>query len=96
MLPTKEELIDIIKAALKANVRHIGNGFSSTVTIGYDDIPNLAEQIIASLKQQAFNAGQVVDPKEILVAQLEAKIKVYETVIEGAGIKLAMPKKEKK
>lgn len=54
----------------------------------------VAEQIIGLIKQEQFEESPdtpQVDQNLVRIAELEAKLYVYESIIESAGIKLGMP-----
>lgn len=89
-LPDKDRIIEIIK----------GEGYSSTYlssnhSFHDTDIVRAADKILECIKVAQFDENpEQVDPNLVKIAELEAKIKVYETVIDGAGIKLAIRDKK--
>ncbi len=49
-----------------------------------------------SLASESEDSIPQVDPNLVRIAELEAQVKVYESVIDSAGIKLGIPKKQVK
>lgn len=47
-----------------------------------------------NLNDNSSEEAPDIDPNLVKIAELEAKIRVYESVIDSAGIKLGMPKKK--
>lgn len=91
-LPDKRAIVEIVKV----NCETV-NYATGRCELYYEKFVNIADDIIARIKIDQFDEdSENVDSKLVKIAELEAKIKVYETVIEGAGIKLAMPKENKK
>lgn len=90
-LPDKDRIVEIIKGE-----GYSASYLSSTYSLYNTDIEKAADKIIEYIKAAQFDENsQQADSNLVKIAELEAKIKVYETVIEGAGIKLATPKEKK-
>lgn len=91
-LPDKDRIVEIIKGE-----GYTAGSFSPTYSLNDTDIERAADKILECMKVAQFDEEpQQVDPNLVKIAELEAKIKVYETVIDGAGIKLAIRDKKAK
>lgn len=100
-LPSEEQIIEVINGEGELNVWQVkaytwreerpGRLFNKNA------IERVARDIIKLIKEIQFDDAntQEIDPNLIRIAELEAKLAVYEAVINGAGVKLAMPKKKK-
>lgn len=105
-LPTKEQIAQQIRSGLFSQTyRRDGSDFGWTET-GYlldaDELERAAERIIELIKIEQFEetseeaeAEVEVDPNLIRIAELEAKLAIYEAVVAGAGIKLALPEEKR-
>lgn len=88
-LPTVEQIAEIILAEKDPE-------YTLTLRLRSGGIGRAAENIVDLLKRAQFEETPKVDPNLVRIAQLEAKLYVYESVIGGAGIKLGMPVKKTK
>jgi len=99
-LPTVEELRKIIAPSdeIKEYCRPYdtaGQWPERGRLVSGDTAEEIAGKIIALIKESQFEETPEVpevDPNLVKIAELEAKVMVYESVISSAGIKLGMPK----
>lgn len=90
-LPTKKDLADIITSSA---ISHYVGGTTYELTEYILD--KVCSKIIDHIKQIQFDENTdepEVDPNLVTIAELEAKLAIYEAVVAGAGIKLAIPNK---
>lgn len=84
ILPTEQQIARVLRDADVCD--RLGNRLSDyKISLIYDEI-------IRAIKEAQFDGTGHVDDKTIRIAELEAKLAIYEAVVNGAGIKLAMPK----
>lgn len=97
ILPKAESLIKIFqnKLSVKRDYRADITQYISTD----EDLTDIAIKIISYIKELQFDENDEmaeIDPNIVKIAELEAKVMVYESVINSAGINLAIkpPKEE--
>lgn len=98
ILPTIEQLDKVISDNSTHESAYHTWGTEVYLQITPHQKSKLISQIIDLIKLVQFDESSneetaVVDPNLVKIAELEAKIKVYESVIESAGIKLGIKKK---
>lgn len=98
ILPTIEQLDKVISDNSTRESDYHTWGTEVYLQIAPHQKSKLISQIIDLIKMVQFDESNneetaVVDPNLVKIAELEAKIKVYESVIESAGIKLGIKKK---
>lgn len=104
-LPSEEQIVKVIEST--GRVGHWKRDGCEWENPSYgiifrrDELKNAAQKIISLIKETQFDGNMSVpevDPNLVRIAELEAKLAIYEAVINGAGIKLAIPsaRKEKK
>lgn len=92
----KKEIIEIItrNALVKYDYQFNGDD-GKTFEITIHKMNKISDEIIAKIKELQFDeidSQSEVDPNLIRIAELEAKLAIYESVVNGAGVRLAMPK----
>lgn len=91
-LPTINQVTDILKECRPKLCDWHGDDLKDYV------LESLAKQIISFIKELQFDEQAEtpeVDPNLVKIAELEAKLKVYETVINAAGLAIAVPPKKR-
>lgn len=99
-LPSKSKIIQIIKDGQWVRKYTSSSGYEEGILLNTYTLPVIADNIIKLIKQEQFEedskeAAPEVDPNLIKIAELEAKLAVYQAVCNGAGIRLAMPDTKK-
>lgn len=94
-MPTSEEIEHVILAELEVGTV----GEMSLLAINKNKSQKIAKRIkhlfaCAATREDDVGEAPKVDPNLITIAELEAKLAVYEAVVHGAGVRLAIPKEK--
>lgn len=92
----KQEIVEIISrnATTKYDYQFNGND-SKSFELSFYGLDKASDEIIARIKELQFDdedSRPDVDPNLIKIAELEAKLTIYESVVNGAGVRLAIPR----
>lgn len=95
-LPQKSEISDCI---IRHSFRRVDKWGSEEHVLDAESLGNCATELAEmfmrlNLEDDHTEKAPDIDPNLVKIAELEAKIMVYESVISGAGIRLSMPKKK--